>query len=196
MAKKGAKRDGSKSVAIQNYLDANPGTGAQAVKDALAKQGVDVSVGLVNKVKYSKTSGKGGKKKSSGRRGRPKVTGGPSTSDQIRAYMDANPSATRPEIRDALNAQGVGVSTSLVNAVYVKYLAKQGKKVKSARGGRRAGKRSAGRPAAARSAAPRAQATASGDLSAAELINAKGLVDQLGGIEKVRQALSLLEQLQ
>lgn len=191
MAKKGAKRDGSKSVAIQNYLDANPGVGAQAVKYALAKDGVDVSVGLVNKVKYAKPSGKAGKKKATARRGRPKVTGGASTSDQIRAYMDANPTATRPEIRDALNAQGVGVSTSLVNAVYVKYLAKQGKKVKSARGGRRAG-----RPAAVRSAAPRANAVDGSQLSAAELINAKGLVDQLGGIEKVRQALSLLEQLQ
>ncbi len=194
MAKKGAKRDGSKSVAIQNYLDANPGTGAQAVKDALAKDGVTVSLGLVNKVKYSKSAGKGVKKKATARRGRPKVTDGSSTSDQIRAYMDAHPNATRPEIRDALNAQGVGVSTSLVNAVYVKYLAKQGKKVKSARGGRRAG-RPAAAPKAASTAAPRA-AAASGNLSAAELLNAKGLVDQLGGIEKVRQALSLLEQLQ
>jgi hypothetical protein len=33
-------------------------------------------------------------------------------------------------------------------------------------------------------------------MSAAELINAKQLVDQLGGIDKVRDALSLLEQLQ
>ncbi|MHC4875940.1 MAG: hypothetical protein ACYTGL_05535 [Planctomycetota bacterium] len=195
MAKKGAKRDGSKSVAIQSYLDANPGVGAKAVKEALAKDGVDVSVGLVNKVKYSKPSGakkSGGARKAKGtaRRGRPKAGSGASNSDRIREYMDANPSATRPEIRDALNAQGVDVSTSLVNAVYVKYLAKQGKKVASARGGRRGRKATA----PARPAAPRA--TGGSDLSATELLNAKGLVDQLGGIEKARQALALLEQLQ
>jgi uncharacterized protein YneF (UPF0154 family) len=189
MAKKGAKRDGSKSESIQKYLDANPGTSAQAVMDALAKEGVSVSLGLVNKVKYSKPSDKAGKKKATARRGRPKVTGGASTSDQIRAYMDENPTATRPEIRDALNAQGVAVSTSLVNAVYVKYLAKQGRKVKSARGGRRAVRPAAVRPVVSRPAT-------GGELSATELLNAKGLVDQLGGIEKVRQALSLLEQLQ
>ncbi|MBI1312916.1 hypothetical protein GC176_16625 [bacterium] len=186
MAKKGAKRDGSKSVAIQKYLDANPGAGAQAVKDALAKGGLEVSIGLVNKVKYSKPAGK---KKTAGHRGRPKAASGGSNSDRIREYMDANPGATRPQIRDALNAQGVAVSTSLVNAVYVKYLAKLGKKVTSARGGRRV------KAAQARPTAARASATGAG-LSAAELLNAKGLVDQLGGIEKVRQALSLLEQLQ
>ena len=190
MAKKGAKRDGSKSVAIQKYLDANPGANAKVVKAALAKEGLSVSEGLVNKVKYSKPAGKKrpGRKatqrkatqRKATRRGRP-AAGGVNMSDAIRDYMAAHPTATRPEIRNALQAQGVPVSNSLVNAVFMKVR----------RGGGKAATRRPGRPAAAAAAA-----AAGGELSAAELINAKQLVDKIGGIKKVREALALLEQLQ
>ena len=200
MAKKGVKRDGSKSQAIQAYLTANPGANSKAVKDGLAKDGLSVSEGLVNKVKYSKPAGKkkGGRKatarrtaaptaaapkRKATRRGRP-AAGGVNMSDAIRDFIAANPSASRPEIRDTLQAQGVAVSNSLVNAVFMK--------VK--KGGSMSAKRGPGRP----KAAPRAAAPASsgGNMSAAELINAKQLVDQIGGIDKVREALALLEQLQ
>jgi uncharacterized protein YneF (UPF0154 family) len=195
MAKKGVKRDGSKSQAIQDYLNANPGANSKAVKDALAKDGLSVSEGLVNKVKYSKPAGaktgssnatptkKAAPKRKATRRGRP-AAGGVNMSDAIRDFITANPSATRPEIRDTLQAQGVPVSNSLVNAVFMR--------VK--KGGGKSAKRGPGRPAAAvRAAAP---AVSGGNMSAVELINAKQLVDQLGGIDKVRDALALLEQLQ
>ncbi|MGZ0164868.1 MAG: hypothetical protein ACKVII_13175 [Planctomycetales bacterium] len=197
MAKKGVKRDGSKSQSIQDYLKANPGANSKTVKDDLAKTGLSVSEGLVNKVKYSKPAGKktGGRKAttrktaapkakaSATRRGRP-AAGGVNMSDAIRDFITANPSATRPEIRNTLQAQGVAVSNSLVNAVFMK--------VKM--GGGKSAKRGPGRPKAApRAAAP---AASGGNMSAVELINAKQLVDQLGGIDKVRDALALLEQLQ
>jgi uncharacterized protein YneF (UPF0154 family) len=195
MAKKGVKRDGSKSQAIQDYLKANPGANSKAVKDGLAKDGLSVSEGLVNKVKYSKPAKlkTGGRKATTRkaaapkakatRRGRP-AAGGVNMSDAIRDFIAANPSASRPEIRDTLRTQGVAVSNSLVNAVFMK--------VK--KGGGKSAKRGPGRPkAAARAAAP---VSSGGNMSAAELINAKQLVDQLGGIDKVRDALSLLEQLQ
>ena len=105
-------------------------------------------------------------------------------SDAIRDFIAANPSATRPEIRDTLQSQGVPVSNSLVNAVFMK--------VKS--GGGKSARRSPGRPKAVARVA--ASTSSGGNMSAAELINAKQLVDQLGGIDKVRAALSLLEQLQ
>jgi uncharacterized protein YneF (UPF0154 family) len=195
MAKKGVKRDGSKSKSIQDYLKANPGANSKTVKDDLAKTGLSVSEGLVNKVKYSKPARKktGGRKstarktaapkRTATRRGRP-AAGGVNMSDAIRDFIKANPTASRPEIRDTLQAQGVPVSNSLVNAVFMK--------VK--KGGGKLAKRGPGRP----KAAPRAAVPASsgGNMSAAELINAKQLVDQLGGIDKVRDALSLLEQLQ
>lgn len=193
MAKKGVKRDGSKSKSIQDYLKANPGANSKTVKDDLAKTGLSVSEGLVNKVKYSKPAGKktGGRKSTASktaapkrtatRRGRP-AAGGVNMSDAIRDFIKANPTASRPEIRDTLQAQGVPVSNSLVNAVFMK--------VK--KGGGKSAKRGPGRP----KAAPPSPSSSGGNMSASELINAKQLVDQLGGIDKVRDALSLLEQLQ
>lgn len=196
MAKKGAKRDGSKSQAVREFLDNNPGVNSKTVKEALAKEGLIVSEGLVNKVKYSKPAGKkSGARKSTTRkaaapqrkatrRGRP-AAGGLNMSDAIRSYMTDNPSASRPEIRNALQAQGIPVQNSLVNAVYIKVKGGAGKSAK----------RGPGRPKAAKQPTATSSST-SGNMSAAELINAKQLVDQLGGIEKVRDALSLLEQLQ
>jgi uncharacterized protein YneF (UPF0154 family) len=200
MAKKGVKRDGSKSQAIQKYLTDNPDANSAAVKAGLAKEGLSVSEGLVNKVKYSKPAGRksGGRKATARkattpkaanqtptRRGRP-AAGGVNMSDAIRDFITANPSASRPEIRDTLQAQGVPVSNSLVNAVFIK--------VK--KGGGKSGKRRPGRPKAAPRAVPQVSASAGADMSASQLINAKQLVDQLGGIANVRAALSLLEQLQ
>ncbi|MDA0807842.1 MAG: hypothetical protein O2983_02030 [Planctomycetota bacterium] len=196
MAKKGVKRDGSKSQAIQDYLNANPGANSKAVKDALAKDGLSVSEGLVNKVKYSKPAGaktgssnatptkKAAPKRKATRRGRP-AAGGVNMSEAIREYLKANPSAKRREVREALHAQGIAVSESLVNAKFME----------ARKGGVKAVKRGPGRPkAAARPAA--APAFSGGNMSASELLNAKQLVDQLGGIDKVRDALALLEQLQ
>lgn len=200
MAKKGVKRDGSKSQAIQDYLKANPGANSKTVKDDLAKTGLSVSEGLVNKVKYSKPAGKktGGRKvtarktaaskaavpkRKATRRGRP-AAGGVNMSEAIRSYLKDNPSATQRETRESLHAQGIPVSNSLVNQQFMK--------VK--KGGGKLAKRGPGRPKAApRAAAPGA---VGGNMSAAELINAKQLVDQLGGIDNVRNALALLEQLQ
>jgi hypothetical protein len=191
MAKKGNKRDGSKTQAVRDYFKANPGMGSKDVKAALEKAGVAVSLALVNKVKYEPGAGKKATKKAArkvtakrsaaakGRAGRPKSSGGASMSDQIRAYMAANPSASRPEIRAGLKAQGVDVKASLVNAVFIKAKKGGGRKAKPGRRGRK--------PAAAAS---------SSALSAAELISAKQMIDQIGGIAKVREALGLLEQLQ
>ena len=120
MAKKGAKRDGSKTQAVRDYFKANPGIGSKDVLAALEKQGVSVSLALVNKVKYEGGSKRRTKKKKAaakkraaakGRGGRPKSGGGASMSDQIRSYMAANPGASRPEIRAGLQAQGYRCET-------------------------------------------------------------------------------------
>jgi hypothetical protein len=44
----------SKSAAIREYISANPSAGPAAIFDALTKQGIKVSKGLVSVVKYSK----------------------------------------------------------------------------------------------------------------------------------------------
>ena len=44
----------SKSAAIREYISANPSAGPTAIYEALTKQGIKVSKGLVSVVKYSK----------------------------------------------------------------------------------------------------------------------------------------------
>ena len=44
----------SKSAAIREYISANPSAGPTAIYDALTKQGIKDSKGLVSVVKYSK----------------------------------------------------------------------------------------------------------------------------------------------
>jgi len=210
MAKKGGKRDGSKGRAISEALSANPGATAKQIQAAVAKGGSSVSLGMIAKIKGGlKASGKKkpaaavkapvkrkkavAKKKKAAKRGR-RPGGGASMSDAIRAYMAANPSASRSQVRDGVQSQGTAVKDSLVSAVYYKV---------KASGGKPAAKRGPGRPkkavpaaapaAKAKKAAPAARATSG--LSAAQLITAKGLADQLGGISKVREALDLIEQL-
>lgn len=54
MAKKGNKRDGSKSAAVADFMAANPKLTVKQIHEGLTKQGVQVSLATVNKVKYSK----------------------------------------------------------------------------------------------------------------------------------------------
>lgn len=67
MAKKAAS-GGSKSQAIRDYLAKNPGASPKQIVQDLKDQGVEVSMGLANVVKYS--SGRKGRRKKV-KRGRP-----------------------------------------------------------------------------------------------------------------------------
>ena len=102
---------------------------------------------------------------------RKRARGGPNKSDAIRDYLAKNKDAKPKEIIEALAKQGIKVSQALVGNV--KFTS--GKKTVKA-------KKKAGRP-------PRA------DLTAADLLEAKRLADQLGGISKAKQALETLEKL-
>ena len=63
MAKKGGKRDGSKGKAIAAAFSANPSATAKEIQAIVSKSGVEVSLGMVNKVKGElKLTGGGGKK--------------------------------------------------------------------------------------------------------------------------------------
>ena len=70
----------SKSAAIREYISANPSAGPTAIYDALAKQGIKVSKGLVSVVKYSKP-------KSGKLRNRPAKTQTASTKGVIKALL-------------------------------------------------------------------------------------------------------------
>ena len=49
-----AKVEGSKSAAIRDYLAKNPSAKPKEIYEALSKQGIKLSLALVNAIKYSK----------------------------------------------------------------------------------------------------------------------------------------------
>ena len=95
-------------------------------------------------------------------------------SEAVRNYIAAHPDAKPKEIYEALTKKGVKLSLALVNAI--KYSSKSGSRKKTARR-KKASKKS------------------SGSISLTELIAAKELVESMGGTERVREALSVLDQL-
>lgn len=212
MAKKGGTRDGSKSKAIAAAYKANPTASAKEVIEAVAKSGIKVSVGLVNKVKgelgltgggrkkgavkkkkakkatvkaagKKKATKKKASKKKAARRGRP-AGGGVNKSEVIRAYIAANPNDGPTAVFRALESQGI--KKELVNSVYYKQPKKGGAKPAKKRGPGRPKK--SGAPAAAKS-------SGTSGLSAQQLLDAKDLAVKFGGIGNVRAALDLIEKL-
>lgn len=106
-----------------------------------------------------------------------KSKGGRNKSQMIREYKAANPAASPKEIAETLTKTGLSVSAQFVSTV-LSNAKKNGGKV-----GRR-GRKPGPKPAAAGN---------SSDLK--HLIQAKKLVDQLGGVDAARAAISALAQL-
>jgi hypothetical protein len=103
--------------------------------------------------------------------------GGPNKSSAIRDYKAANPTASPKEIAESLGKSGIVVSAQFVSTVLSNAKKKGGK----------IGKRG---PKPGRKAAT---AAASGSLE--QLLKAKKMVEQLGGIDNARSALNVLAQL-
>ena len=106
-----------------------------------------------------------------------KAKGGPNKSSAIRDYKAANPTAAPKEIAEALAKDGLVVSAQFVSTV-LSNAKKKGGKI-----GKRGPK--PGRKAAAASAGAGLE----------QLLKAKKMVEQLGGIENARSALNVLAQL-
>lgn len=117
-----------------------------------------------------------------------KKSGGPNKSAAIREYVAANPEAKPKEIVDAMKSQGMDVSPAFVSTIKSKS-ATGGNKKKKARGG--------GRPKAPRAAASASTARAGGggELSVNQLVKAKKLADELGGVANARAVLEALEKI-
>ena len=99
-------------------------------------------------------------------------------SQAIRDFLAANPQATPNEIVAGLKQQGITVSPGL--ASNVKYTS-----------GRRTAKRRGRPPGRGRGV----RRGSNGALTANDLLEAKKLADQLGGIEQARKALETLQEL-
>ena len=108
-----------------------------------------------------------------------KAKSGPNKSLEIRNYKAANPTATPKEIAEALTKTGLSMSPQFVSTVLSNAKKKGGKVGKRGR--------KPGRPASAASAAPSSNIE--------QLIKAKKLVDQLGGVEAARAAVNALAQI-
>lgn len=89
----------------------------------------------------------------------------------IRDYIAQHPKATPKAIKQALLKQGVEVSDGLIGVV------KYGKKPKKG------------------ASAQRVPQKANGSLSIADLLKVKKLADELGGLDQLRKALGMLEEL-
>ncbi len=115
-----------------------------------------------------------------------KTAGGVNKSQAIRDYLSDNPGATASEIVPALEAKGVSVTAGLVS------------QVKSTIGGKKTTKKTTKKKKSAPKKTSSPKATRSpkkSNLSGTELMEVKKFADDLGGIERTRQALDLLEQL-
>lgn len=106
---------------------------------------------------------------------------GVNKSQAIRDYLANSPKATASEIVPALGKKGIKVSPGLVS------------NVKSTSGPKRRRKKKAGRKKVVKRRRPGRRAAAA--LSADDLMAAKQLADQLGGIQAAHRALNTLERL-
>jgi hypothetical protein len=93
-------------------------------------------------------------------------------SQAIRDYLKTNPGATPTVIQQDLLREGVKVGYSLISQVKYK-----------GGGGRKANRRGGGRKAPV-------------NISMDDLVSAKQIADRLGGVDRAKQALTLLEKLQ
>lgn len=119
-----------------------------------------------------------------------KKSAGPNKSAAIRDYVTANPEAKPKEIVDAMKSQGVDVSTAFVSTIKSKTIGSGAKKK-----GRKPG-RPKGAAKTAKAAAPAAKTSnGQGKLSLDQLLKAKKLANELGGVSKARAALEALEKI-
>ena len=112
-----------------------------------------------------------------------------SKADAIRDSVSRLGRKARPrDVIADLADKGVTVTSPQVSAL----MKKLGFKRRRRRGGRAASNGAATKAATRVKRGPRA----AGSISASDLLDAKKLADQLGGVEKLKKALDLLEQLQ
>jgi len=183
----------NKSAAVRKYLKANRKSMPKEVSAALKEQGVDVSPSMVSTIKFNMMKKREANRKEkaiaaakaakkSARMAKPAASTNGSTgtkADQIREVAGGMEKPVRPrDVVAALKARGVEVLHTQVSQV----LAKMGMK------------RKRGRKAAAGGAAPAVAANSAG-LNINDLVAAKKLVEQVGSIEKVREALAALARL-
>jgi len=120
-----------------------------------------------------------------------KKSGGVSKSGAIRDYYAANPKAKPMEVSAKLAEQGIEVTPAFVSTV------RSTDKRKSKSGRKASKKRSVKRSArvASKATTPRSTKGASGEVSLDSLLKVKRIVEEMGGVDDAKNALTALEKL-
>jgi len=115
--------------------------------------------------------------------------------EKVRQYMSEHPDESISEVQSTLKRQGIQVSRSLVSQVRKKLgLTQAGRATKKA--AKKRAKRKAAKKKVASSKTAATKSTAKAQIiTADDLYEAKKLADELGGVERVREALDALERL-
>ena len=117
--------------------------------------------------------------------------GGANRTAKVREYMTAHPEQTNAEVFHGLESQGTHVSRSLVSQVRKQLGMRQSGGTK-----KRAGKKKVGKKKIARKETAMARPSGRGrGITTEDLFEAKKLADELGGLDRVREALDALERL-
>jgi hypothetical protein len=125
-----------------------------------------------------------------------KKSSGPNKSAAIRDYLGANKNAKPREIVTAMKEQGIDVTPQFVSTIKTKFVSGGGKSPKR-RG--RPRKTAAAKKSVKRTTVKKSSTGASaGKVSTGaydDLVVAKKLADQLGGVDQARAALAALEKI-
>ena len=105
-------------------------------------------------------------------------SGGKNKSQAIRDYYNANPAAKPKEVASELKKKGIQVTPAFVSTIRSTSKKKNGK---------------IGRPG--RPVGSTSKRSANGEVSYESLLQAKKIVDQMGGLSEAKSALSALENL-
>ncbi|TWT86453.1 hypothetical protein [Neorhodopirellula pilleata] len=124
-----------------------------------------------------------------------KKKNGVNKSLEIREYYSANPKAKPLEVVAAMKEKGIDVNAQFVSTV--KSNAKKKKTVRRSAPAATASKKAAPakKPGRKPGRKPAAAKTAGGEVSFDSLIKAKQLIEEMGGVDNARTALSAYEQL-
>ncbi|SRR6056297_570425 len=121
---------------------------------------------------------------------------GPNKSAAIRAFYEGNPEAKPKEVADALKAQGIIVNPQFVSTIRSKHV--HGDATPKKRVGRPKGttKKTVSKAGTARRGRPpKAPSAGTANMSLADLLKAKEMINELGGIEKARASIDAIDQL-
>ena len=111
------KPEVNKSEAIRNYYKSNPKAKTKEVVDALAKQGITVTVGLVTNVKSThnkkQAAKRAAKKAAKVTEKKPEVN----KTQAVKSFLKANRKASNQEVVEALAKDGITVTTNYVSTI-------------------------------------------------------------------------------